>query len=151
MREHIHQSNLIEGYDSVEHDATSDVAWGYLVRQEKLTHEVIKNVQMIIVAPQELDILEVAEYRDTTKRNATVGNQAAPLWPMVKGLMDNWLLDYKKMTPKQAHIRFEKIHPFCDGNGRTGRMLMWWQQIKIGEEPLLLVAKDKEEYYKWFR
>ena len=50
------------------------------------------------------------------------------------------------------HIQFEDIHPFGDGNGRTGRILMNLQRLKIGL-PLLIIHEGKEqmEYYKWFR
>lgn len=50
------------------------------------------------------------------------------------------------------HVRFEKIHPFEDGNGRVGRILMNIQRLKIGL-PLLIIHEGKEqmEYYKWFR
>jgi hypothetical protein len=74
-----------------------------------------------------------------------------PPWTLVKGLMDNWLLDYRDLGPKNAHIRFERIHPFVDGNGRTGRMLMWWHERMLGLEPTLIKAEEKEKYYEWFK
>lgn len=52
---------------------------------------------------------------------------------------------------KRWHIQFEKIHPFADGNGRTGRILMNLQRIKIGLPILIIYEKEKSEYYKWFR
>ncbi len=53
---------------------------------------------------------------------------------------------------KDWHIMFEKIHPFEDGNGRVGRILMNIQRIKAGL-PLLIIHEGKEqlEYYKWFK
>ena len=53
---------------------------------------------------------------------------------------------------KKAHIEFEKIHPFEDGNGRTGRILMNLQRLKIGL-PILVIHEGNEqlEYYKWFK
>ncbi len=52
---------------------------------------------------------------------------------------------------KRWHIQFEKIHPFEDGNGRTGRIIMNIQRLKIGL-PLLIIheGKEQQEYYKWF-
>jgi len=52
---------------------------------------------------------------------------------------------------KEWHINFERIHPFEDGNGRVGRILMNIQRLEIGL-PLLIIHKGKEqqEYYKWF-
>ncbi len=53
---------------------------------------------------------------------------------------------------KRWHIQFEDIHPFQDGNGRTGRILMNIQRLKRGL-PLLIIHEGKEqmEYYKWFK
>lgn len=51
---------------------------------------------------------------------------------------------------EQSHIIFEKIHPFEDGNGRTGRILMNLQRIKAGLPILVIKEKSKFEYYKWF-
>ncbi len=50
------------------------------------------------------------------------------------------------------HIHFEGIHPFEDGNGRIGRILMNIQRLKISL-PLLIINHGKEqmEYYKWFK
>ena len=53
---------------------------------------------------------------------------------------------------KKWHLRFEDIHPFEDGNGRTGRILMNIQRLKLGL-PILIIHEGKEqmEYYKWFK
>jgi Fic family protein len=53
---------------------------------------------------------------------------------------------------KQWHIDFEHIHPFQDGNGRTGRILMNIQRL-ILKLPLLIIHTGPEqfEYYKWFK
>jgi fido (protein-threonine AMPylation protein) len=53
---------------------------------------------------------------------------------------------------RQWHIAFEKIHPFVDGNGRTGRILMNIQRIKLGL-PILIIhcGEEQSQYYKWFR
>lgn len=66
------------------------------------------------------------------------------------------LLDMPESTReefvKEWHIRYEFIHPFPDGNGRTGRILMNIQRLMLGL-PILVIHEGKEqyEYYKWFR
>jgi len=64
----------------------------------------------------------------------------------------NNLISADEGTIEQDHIWFEKIHPFEDGNGRVGRILMNLQRLKLGL-PLLIIHEGKEqiEYYKWFR
>lgn len=150
--EFIHQSNLIEGYDSSEVDKMSLGAWEWLVLQDELSHGVICKTQKTITTFQDdLRPHERGYYRSMAKVNVYVGNHYAPMWHMVDSLMSNWLLDYKGLGWKAAHIRFEQIHPFADGNGRTGRMLMNWQRLKEGLPLLTIWNKDKADYYKWFK
>jgi Fic family protein len=58
----------------------------------------------------------------------------------------------KEMFVKEWHVRFEGIHPFEDGNGRTGRMLMNLQRLMVGL-PILIIHEGPEQfqYYKWFK
>ena len=44
------------------------------------------------------------------------------------------------------HIRFERIHPFNDGNGRTGRILMNYHLLKLGLAPVLITNVMAEDY-----
>ena len=58
----------------------------------------------------------------------------------------------KEAFIKQWHIDFEGIHPFEDGNGRTGRIIMNLQRLSM-RLPLLIIHEGEEqfEYYKWFK
>lgn len=155
MARHFHESNLIEGYDNPEFDRQMKVAWDLLMKEDVLTHGIIKKVQKILTLKQD-DLLpnQRGYYRGEAANNLEVmigGRMAKPSW-MVQSLMDNWLLDYLHLSPKGAHIRFEHIHPFADGNGRTGRMLMWWSEIKVAHtEPTLIEDRWKRDYYDWFK
>ncbi|MGL4949218.1 MAG: Fic family protein [Anaeroplasmataceae bacterium] len=46
------------------------------------------------------------------------------------------------------HAWFEFIHPFADGNGRTGRMLMNYYLLMKGHPPIIIYEEDKKLYYK---
>jgi len=63
----------------------------------------------------------------------------------------NNLISADEGTIREDHIWFEKIHPFEDGNGRTGRILMNIQRLNLGL-PILVIHEGEEqmEYYKWF-
>lgn len=60
------------------------------------------------------------------------------------------IMDYNKI--KNLHTDFEYLHPFNDGNGRTGRILMNAQMLNANL-PLIIIHKgeEQEKYYKWFR
>ena len=86
--------------------------------------------------------------------NVRVGNRICPEWQEVNYLIANWCrtkaFARTESEIKIAHVEYEKIHPFIDGNGRTGRMIMNWQRVKNGLKPLCIYNDDKQEYYMWF-
>lgn len=49
----------------------------------------------------------------------------------------------------ETHAKFEQIHPFSDGNGRTGRLLLLVQALQAGLVPPLIVKERKYAYYKY--
>jgi Fic family protein len=49
----------------------------------------------------------------------------------------------------RLHSRFENIHPFSDGNGRTGRLIMFIQALQNGGVPPLIIKERKRAYYKY--
>ena len=51
----------------------------------------------------------------------------------------------------KSHIEFEKIHPFSDGNGRTGRMIMVFQCLKYGMMPPVIPVQNKNQYLEFLR
>lgn len=148
MKKHIRESNLIEGFDNPEFDKKALEVWNFLNAQQKLTHTTVMTVQNGLTQLQpELKPTQRGLYRTLP---VWVGHWLAPQPTEVGKLMSEWLATFMQMTPKRAHIAFEKIHPFIDGNGRTGRMLMWWHELKIGKKPTLILSSQKEKYYKWF-
>lgn len=48
------------------------------------------------------------------------------------------------------HLEFENTHPFNDGNGRIGRVLINWQLIRLGFSPIIIRNKEKSDYYDTF-
>ena len=61
--------------------------------------------------------------------------------------LENAATDEEKLERiLDAHIQFERIHPFSDGNGRTGRMLMNYSLLQEGFPPLIIEKETKATY-----
>ena len=83
-----------------------------------------------------------------------VGGSATAKPADVPGEMRNLLSRYnlsKQKTLKeiiQFHYEFEKIHPFQDGNGRVGRLIMFKECLRNGITPFMIEDDIKEFYYR---
>ncbi len=75
---------------------------------------------------------------------------------MVELMMESWVRDLRttRLHPLVAaaefHIRFEAIHPFIDGNGRTGRLLANFILMRSGYLPISIKYEDRRAYYEAF-
>jgi Fic family protein len=87
-----------------------------------------------------------------------VGTHIAPTPEHVESLVNTALLEYSSnytdhFLEKIAkfHLEFERIHPFVDGNGRIGRVLVNYQLMQFGFPPLIIRDKEKAVYYASFK
>lgn len=58
--------------------------------------------------------------------NVQVGQYVAPSFTAVPSLMDVWQYQLPTLDPFEAYKRFQIVHPFTDGNGRTGKVILAW-------------------------
>lgn len=87
-----------------------------------------------------------------------VGTHIAPPPNLVDRMMDNIIIQYASdnesyFIDKIAlfHLEFESIHPFNDGNGRIGRILINYQLQSLGFPQIILRNKEKKHYYNAFQ
>lgn len=148
IEEYIRQSNYIEGVRNPEEVNQSLKAWNYLKDQRFLTLECILATHRLIM--RNFPSIGPGRLR---KVNVTVGGRLCPPHSTIQYLTENWIDDmmgYRASDPKEMHVRFEHIHPFLDGNGRSGRMLMWWHETHLDRQPTYITYDGRWDYYNWF-
>ncbi len=87
-----------------------------------------------------------------------VGTHIAPAPEHIDAMINAVLLEYSSAHEiyflekiSRFHLDFETIHPFCDGNGRIGRVLINYQMLQIGFPPIIIRDKEKKTYYASFK
>lgn len=119
-----------------------------------LTEETIKTIHSLVLMS---DRENRGKYRNIPVR--IMGALHTPPQPyMVQPAIEQLLLQYanwqQTLHPIEAiarlHLEFESIHPFIDGNGRTGRLLLNLELIKGGYLPVDIKFTDRRAYYDCF-
>lgn len=152
--EFLYQSNLIEGVDSPHMLADAIEAWNYLMTEDVMTLEVILNVHSTMMRNSDLRPEEVGAFRTIP---VYIGRkEMLPAKLIQPQLLMGFCFETMRASPppdwKELHIVFETIHPFVDGNGRVGRMLMNWTRLKRCDLPLFTINfEERGDYYRWFR
>jgi len=117
--------------------------------KKSIAHEDVLRLHKII-AGRVMEQGEAGRYRTIRVR---VGPYSPPPPELVSGLMfeflEWWNKDSGSLTPVLSsaivHYQFEAIHPFADGNGRTGRALALWELYRRGFDTHHIFSVD--EYY----
>src|SRR5574344_1340365 len=122
---------------------------------EELTEDMIKKYHFILkdgtLTEEEKLWFNVGDYK---KKKNFVGNITTTLPNKVEDDMKELLEWYKKISSKKLediiefHIRFERIHPFQDGNGRVGRIIMFRECLVNDIMPFYIEERNKEFYLR---
>lgn len=122
--------------------------------KEKLTEHLIKELHGTLKAgtsDSRKDWFAVGEYKRLPNE---VGGQETTLPEEVHTKMKELLIEYNAKKQKvledilDFHVRFERIHPFQDGNGRVGRLLMFKECLANNILPFIITDNLKLFYYR---
>lgn len=157
----LQESNEIENVYDEDSLQQAIYAWEYLKEQKELTSGVILKLHKILMLHQKLQPDQKGYFR---RVQVWVGSREGADWRAVPFQVDDFCervrlitgFPYKKKDAEtmniSLHVQYETIHPFIDGNGRTGRMIMNWIRLNVLKLPLLIIyADERQEYYCWFK
>lgn len=146
--------DLREIYEVKNHEQAFEFVLSELENDESLSIYHIKEIHALLT-----DRLQYDKGKFKTSDNAIKGadflTASAKETPL---LMQQWVdnLNFRLDSTtnelekieiiSESHITFERIHPFSDGNGRTGRMLMNYSLLQNEFAPLVIDSKDRAEY-----
>ena len=120
----------------------------------ELNEKFIKELHFILksgTSDSKKDWFAVGDYKKIPNE---VGNMKTPLPEDVDNLMKDLLKEYNSKKEKtfedilDFHVQFERIHPFQDGNGRIGRLIMFKECLKYNIVPFIIEDNLKMFYYR---
>jgi len=124
-------------------------------REQELTLEVILSLHKMLIANIRDDI--AGRFRRDNEF-VRVGNHIAPSPKEVVERLEKMLSEYNATSHEniikriaRLHLAFEYTHPFCDGNGRIGRVINNYLLIREGFVPINIKFIDRKKYYEAFR
>ena len=148
----IDQKPLKDHLEAVGHKEAFDFVSELVKNNVPISESVIKQIHYLVLADKKDDR---GVYRKIPVR--IMGAKHEPVQPyLIEPRMKQLLQDFNKSTEHivtklaRFHIEFESIHPFIDGNGRTGRLLVNLELMKVGFPPIDIKFSDRIAYYNAF-
>ncbi len=124
------------------------------IADKDLTEDIIKEFHKILkegTMDSRKEWFMVGEYKKVVNEAGNIKTSTPSQTPKDMVKLMEWYNSLKQITIKEIiefHFRFERIHPFQDGNGRVGRIIMFKECLKNNIIPFIILDKDKLFYYR---
>lgn len=124
------------------------------IADQNLTEDIIKKFHKILkegTMDSRKEWFNVGDYKKLANEAGNMKTSSPKQTPKDMQKLMEWYNSLAKVTIKEIiefHARFEKIHPFQDGNGRVGRIIAFKECLKNNIIPFIILDKDKLYYYR---
>lgn len=124
------------------------------IADQNLTEDIIKKFHKILkegTMDSRKEWFNVGDYKKLANEAGNMKTSSPKQTPKDMQKLMEWYNSLPKVTIKEIiefHARFEKIHPFQDGNGRVGRIIAFKECLKNNIIPFIILDKDKLYYYR---
>ena len=124
------------------------------IADQNLTEDIIKKFHKILkegTMDSRKEWFNVGDYKKLANEAGNMKTSSPKQTPRDMQKLMEWYNSLAKVTIKEIiefHARFEKIHPFQDGNGRVGRIIAFKECLKNNIIPFIILDKDKLYYYR---
>lgn len=148
----IAQKSLKEHLEVIGHKEAFDYILQLVSENASMSEKVIKDIHYLVLADKKEDR---GVYRRVPVRIMGAAHEPVQPYliiPKMEALLEEYEKSKENIVTKLArfHIEFESIHPFIDGNGRTGRLLVNMELMKAGYPPIDIKFTDRLKYYDAF-
>ncbi len=143
--------SLTEQLEAKNHQTALNYLFNYIAKKEKINEVLVLKLHSILMNGIRPD---AGLYRDHAVRitgvNLPVANYMSitKLIPEVMNQIENKKKDIIDLSAS-IHSKFEQIHPFGDGNGRVGRLLMNAILLEANFAPAVILQQQKQLYYTY--
>lgn len=141
--------SLIEQLEAKNHQTALEYLFDYLYKKKRINESLILKIHSILMNGIGSD---AGNYRSHGVRilgsNVPIANYLK-VPDLMKKIVNDINKQNKDMIDQASviHSRFEQVHPFADGNGRIGRLLMNAMLLKNNIPPAVIKQEDKQLYY----
>lgn len=148
----IDKKSLKEHLEVIGHKEAFDYVKQLVSENVEISEKVIKDIHYLVLADKKDD--RGVYRRIPVKIMGAAHEPVQPylIIPKMEELLEQYKNSKEDIVTKLArfHIEFENIHPFIDGNGRTGRLLINLELMKAGYPPIDIKFSDRLKYYEAF-